>query len=197
MIFVHLPLVASALPARFALFISLVVAIIAALWMASAGSGAARRWRLTLGVLGLVFLLPKPHPAIPVPHSAFFQPGRVAAALGPNPRVLVLPFAINGPSSLWQAESGFGFAQTGGYLGFPPAGMQHFAAVGQLFGDFEGPDFLDDFRAFCAGTRTQYVAAGPGTSAALFSALAQLNWPARQIDDVTIYTVPAAQAPHG
>jgi hypothetical protein len=197
MIFVHVPLVSSALPARFALFLSLVVAVIAALWVASPAPQLQRRWRLGLGLLAIVFLLPKPHPATPVPASVFFQPGHVSAVLGPNPRILVLPFAINGPSSLWQAQSGFGFLQTGGYLGFPPAGMQHFAAVGQLFGNFEGPDFLDDFRAFCAGTKTQYVAAGPGTSAALWTALAQLNWPARQIDDVTIFTVPAAAAPHG
>jgi len=34
------------------------------------------------------------------------------------------------------------------------------------------------------------VVAGPGTSAALISALGRLNWPARRVDDVIIFTVP-------
>ncbi len=106
-------------------------------------------------------------------------------------RFVILPFAINGPSSFWQQENRFGFAQTGGYLGFPPAAMQHYAAVGQLFGNFMGLDFLADFVAFCTGTKTQYVVAGPGTKPGMLAVLNTLDWPAQKIDDVTVFTVPA------
>jgi hypothetical protein len=136
-------------------------------------------------------LLPWPHPWFAVPRTAFFEPGRVQEALGPSPRLLVLPFAINGPSSAWQAESRFSYLQTGGYLGFPPAPMQHYHAVLELFGNFQDVEFLNDLKVFCAGTRTQYVVAGPGTSVALYTALARLNWRRWQVDDVTIYAVPA------
>jgi hypothetical protein len=186
----NVPLISSALPCRFALFSSLVAAIIAALWIAQAPPGRSRRLRFDAGLLACFVLLPAKHQVIKPPHSAFFQPGRVEAVLGPDPRLLILPFAISGPSSFWQQESGYSFAQTGGYLGFPPASMQHYAAVGQLFGNYQGPGFVNDFKVFCSATQTQYVVAGPGTSAAMLAALVQLNWPVQKIDDVTIFTVP-------
>jgi hypothetical protein len=195
LLFVHLPLIGAALPARFTLYASLVLAIISSSWLAAA-PGKGRVWRYALASIACLCLLSNPHPWSAVPRSTFFQPGRVAAALGPNPRVLVLPFAINGPSSAWQLESDFSFEQTGGYLGFPPAPMQHYHAAMELYGNFQDPGFPDDFTRFCRGTQTQYVVAGPGTPAALYATLSQLNWPQRKVDDVTIYTIPAA-GPHG
>jgi len=190
MLMVQLPLISSALPARFALFSSLVIAIIASLWIAAPPPGAARNRRFALGVLACLALLPAPRPWMNVPHSSFFQPGNVQAKLGSDARILILPFAINGASSFWQAEAGFSFAQTGGYFGFPPAKMQHFHAVGELYGKYMDPSFLADLRSFCAATNTQYIVAGPGTSAALTASLAQLHWKMQQTDDVMIYTVP-------
>jgi hypothetical protein len=190
-LFVHLPLLGAALPARFALFSALVLAMIAANWLSGAPPGhlGAKHWALAFAAC--LFLMPRPHPWFPVPHSVFFEPGRVQEVLGPDPRLLVLPFAINGPSSAWQQESGYSYLQTGGYLGFPPAPMQHYRAVLELFENFQPPDFLRDFTAFCVGTRTQSVIVGSGTSAALTAALTRLNWSHRRVDDVTIYTVPA------
>ncbi len=187
----HLPLIASALPGRFALFVALAAAAAAVLWMAHEGPGAARPARLGLGVLSCLALLPAPHPWVPLSHTAFFQPGRVQAALGPAPRLLVLPFGTRGPSTLWQVQSGFGYAQSGGYLGYPPRAMQHYNVVEQLFDDFELPSFGADLTAFVQGTGTQYVVAGPGVSPGLAAALAALHWPTRRIDDVTVLTVPA------
>ncbi len=183
----HLPLLGAALPARFALYVSLVGALIAALWIAG-GRGWARP---ALGLLACTALLPAPHPWVPLSHTAFFQPGRVQAALGPARRLLVLPFGTRGPSTLWQVQSGFGYAQSGGYLGYPPRAMQHYNVVEQLFDDFELPSFGADLTAFVQGTGTQYVVAGPGVSPGLAAALAALHWPTRRIDDVTVLTVPA------
>jgi hypothetical protein len=192
-VFVHLPLLGAAIPARFALFVALATAIIAALWMAQP---ARAGWRFGLGVAACLALVPKPHPVMKIPHSAFFQPGRVQAVLGPNPRLLILPFAINGASSFWQQESGFSFTQAGGYLGFPPAAMQIYPAVHGLFGG-SVPD-AEQIKTFALATATQYIIAGPGTSAALLAALAQLHWKMQQTDDVTIYTVPGQNDPsHG
>jgi hypothetical protein len=193
-LFVYLPLLGAALPARFAIFSALVLAIIATLWLAGAPAGRAGKGRYVLAILACVALLTRPHPWFAVPRADFFQPGRVQAALGPHPRLLLLPFSINGPSSAWQQESRFSFSQTGGYLGFPPAAMQHYKAVQELFGNSWGGDFPADFTAFCAGTATQFVVAGPGTPAGLLAVLARLNWQRRQIDDVTVFTVPGPAA---
>jgi hypothetical protein len=189
MLQVKLPLLGAALSARFAMFTTLAAAIIAAYWLARPG---ARRWRLALSGLACMALLPQPHPWQPVPYSVFFQPGRVQAVLGENPRLLVLPFGLHGPSSFWHMENNFSYTQVGGYLGFPPRPAQAFKAVGALFGGTIGPGFADDFATYARMAGAQYVVAGPGTQADLLAAITTLGWPARQVDDVTIFTVPPA-----
>jgi hypothetical protein len=189
----HLPLLNAALPTRFAMFSSLVLALMTSCWLAGASPGRAGWGRKLLAGVGCACLISQPHPWFAVPRSAFFQPGRVEAVLGPNPRVLVLPFSINGPSSAWQQESAFSFAQTGGYLGFPPRAMQQYPAVQDLFDNMPGPHFPVDLRAFCFATHTQYVVAGPGTLPPLQAALEGLAWPETAVDDVKIFKV--IQAP--
>jgi hypothetical protein len=186
-LFVHVPLIGQALPARFALFVALVAAMMAALWVARGGRG-----RLALGLLACLALLPRLHPWSPLPDAAFFRPGRVEAVLGPAPRLLVLPFALHGPSSYWQQESQFGFTQASGFLGFPPAAMQHFAAIGEMFGPHLSAKFPAEFVAYCQQSGAQAVVAGPGTTPDLLAVLDALGWPKRAVDDVVIYTVPAA-----
>ncbi len=184
---VHLPLLGEALSTRFALFVSLAAAIIAALWIARADQGWAR---MALGLLCCVTLLPAPHPWRPAPYAAFFAPGRVQAVLGPNPRVLILPFSIAGPSSYWQMENDYGFTQVGGYLGFPPAPMQKYPAVFEMFGNVPQADFASAFVQFSQAMRTQFVIIGPGANPVMVKDITALGWPTRNIDDVTVVTVP-------
>jgi hypothetical protein len=190
--FVHLPLLGAALPTRFALFVSLLTAIIAVLWMTQAGTRRQRRARYAMGIAACVFLAPQPHPWMPLPTSPFFQPGRVEAALGTHARLLVLPFSINGPSSFWQQDEKFGFVQTAGYLGFPPRAMLHYPAVGELFSGANPAHLSADVADFCNSTRTQFIVLGPGTTAVVRSAIERLHWPARKFDDVVVYAVPRA-----
>ncbi|HYP64164.1 MAG TPA: hypothetical protein VEQ16_09760 [Acidocella sp.] len=187
---VHLPLLGSALPGRFTLMTSLVVSIIAASWLALAGR---RKLRLLLALLACIALLPQPHPWRPVPVTKFFAPGRVQEVLGPNPRLIILPFAINGPSSLWQLQNELGFTQVGGYLGFPPKPAQAYKATIELFGGRMGKSLnAADFAAFARGNGAQYVVAGPGEEPAELAVIETLGWPERRVDDVTIFTVPPA-----
>lgn len=195
--FVHLPLLHSALPTRFALFVSLLAAIIAVSWMAEAATARQRQARYALGLLACVFLLPQFHPWMRLPESRFFQPGRVEAVLGTHARLLVLPFSINGPSSFWQQQEKFGFVQTGGYLGFPPRPMQRYPAVSELFAGNQSAHFLADVTDFCEATHTQFIVMGPGTTAVVRDAITKLNWPARRFDDVVVYTVPSGADIHG
>jgi hypothetical protein len=114
----------------------------------------------------------------------------VQQALGPNPKLLILPFAINGPSSFWQMQNGFGFTEVGGYLGFPPQPAQRFSAVAQLFGNYLNPSFAADFATYAKAAGAQYVVAGPGVKPAMLSAIFSLGWASRAVDDVVIFTVP-------
>jgi hypothetical protein len=185
----HMPLIGAALPARFMMYTDLVTAIIAARWVAAAQPEAARR-RLIIGAIAAISLMPAPHQVRDIPESQFFAPGRVQAVLGPAPKILILPFGILGNSSYWQAESQFRFAQTGGYLGYPPGAVQTDKSLMRFYFGLSLPDFASDFTRFCQRTGTDYVVAGPGTKAPVLTEVKALGWPARQVDDVTIFTVP-------
>jgi hypothetical protein len=183
----HLPLLGAALPSRCTVYGFLAVSIIVSLWL----SARPERWRFIAVAAICCSLLPVPHPPLPSPWSAFFAPGRVQQVLrAQHPRLLVLPFGIAGPSSYWQAESRFAYAQVGGYLGYPPGWAQHDPAVMELFSNTLLPDFRASFVKLCALRGVQFVVAGPGTAPAQGKILASLGWQAQKIDDVTIYTVP-------
>ncbi len=191
-LFRHLPFLGAALPSRFMLYASLLAAIIAALWVAEAPEGPKRRLRLIAGAFAALWLVPMPHPVETVPYSAFFKPNRLQAMLGAHARILILPFGVMGASSLWQAENQFGFAQTGGYLGYPPGAAQADPIMRFYFG-LDSPDFASDLTAFCRKTGTEYVVAGRGITPHVMAEMQALAWPARQVDDVTVFTVPGEQ----
>ncbi len=188
----RLPLLDGALPVRFALFVSFFAAIIATLWMSEAADEDARRRRLGAGILACIAIWPAPRAHTVQPQAVFFAPGRVEAVLGRSKQLLILPFSYHGASSFWQVESGFGFTQTGGYLGFPPRAMQHFDVIFALTAP--KPDGIKpaDVADFAQGTKADYIVAGPGTPAAEIAVIAQLHWRERKVDDVTIFDVPAA-----
>jgi hypothetical protein len=181
----HLPLLKAALPARCMLYVFLALAIIVSLALA-----ARPRWSVLAYFICLSFL-PAFHPTPPAPYAAFFRPGRVQQFLGPKPVLLILPFSIQGRSSFWQAENDFGFTQVGGYLGYPPEQAQRDKIVMQLFSYKKAQGFAAaDFGAYARANGAQYVVAGPGADAAELAIIASLGWPKRQVDDVTIFTVP-------
>ncbi len=184
----HLPLLGNALPARCMLYAALLAAILVAGWV----SAAPTRLRVLAALLACASLLPAPHPVATSPASPFFAPGRLEATLGAHPRLLILPFGINGPSSYWQAENHFGFTQVGGYLGFPPVEMQKYPAVPQMFFTKFTSHFPADLAKFAHATGTQYVIAGPGTPPGEWAALRTLDWVPKKIDDITMFTVPSA-----
>ena len=187
----HLPFIGMALPARFMLYASLAAAVVTSLWIAQAPPSQLRRRRLLIGLLACVVLLPTPHGGQPVPRSTFFAPGRVQAALGLHKRLLILPFGMTGPSSFWQQESRFSFAQTGGYLGFPPKAVQADTPIMWFYFGLDHPGFTPDFIRFCQSTHTDFVVAGPGTSAHVMAQMQALDWRTQKIDDVTVFSVPA------
>jgi Bacterial membrane protein YfhO len=184
----RLPLLGAALPARCMVYAFLALAIITSLWLRARPGRPCMRAAICI----CVFLLPAKHAAPPAPFSSFFRPGRVQQVLGPQPNLLILPFSLNGPSSIWQAESGFSFTQTGGYLGLPPAQARAYPVVITLLDDPTGQGLsAAGFAAYVHDAGTQYVIAGPGTAPAELAAVSSLGWPARQVDDVTVFTVPA------
>jgi hypothetical protein len=193
------PVLSAAEPDRFALFMWLIIAIVASFWLAEPRSAeGARRSRL-LAAFACVMIVPVLHPVEPVPEQKLFEPKNFQAEIWPNKRVLILPFGIHGNSTYWQEESRFGFVQTGGYLGYPPRNDANIPAVSELFNRHYRATFVADLERYCLNTGTQFVIADKNVDTAVKAALAQSGWPRRQYGDLYIYSVTSrgADNPHG
>jgi len=129
----HLPLIKSALPARFINYAFLTAAIVAALWVDQKRPKVVVR--ALAGALIIVALLPNLDAAswtaslkIPAP----FRQRELSHQIDPGETAIVLPFGIHGTSMLWQAASGFGFKMAGGYTGMTPRSYEQWPIVGAL-----------------------------------------------------------------
>jgi hypothetical protein len=180
------PLLKGALPVRFALYATLALALIAALWVARGGRG-----RAAAALLAWALTVAAPHVSRPAPLLDFFRPGRLEAVLGASARVLILPGPTEDNSAFWQAENGFGFAQVTGDLGIPPFTARAYAGVNDIAFNRAPPGLAADLAAYAQASGARFVIAGPDARPAMVRAMAASGWPARRVDEVTIYTVPA------
>jgi hypothetical protein len=189
----RLPLISAALPTRFTMYVALCASVMVSLWL------AIPRWRVTkfcAALLGCVALVPNVdnYPWLPLPDLAFFQGGHERSMLGPDAKVLILPFGGNGPGSYWQVAAKLQFRQAGGYLGYVPrseAGMQ---VVDDLVNGRPDPDFGREFAAYCESHGVQYVLIGPGAEATLAAAVMAEGWKAHTDSGVTVVAVPFIRA---
>lgn len=118
-VFAALPVTRAILPVRLTLYVVLVVSMIAAVWLADR-DGSRRRWRWTLIIVAMVFLLPNPASkrwSSEVPNPAFFRTAVSTKHLHEGETALVLPYSGSGWSLLWQAEEGFRYRLVGGHFG--------------------------------------------------------------------------------
>jgi len=126
----HLSLFDNVLPARIAVYVSLLAALTVALWAAQT---ASRRLSIALPALAVIALLPRPgsHAWITEPDNPRFISERVyQSCLKPGENTLIYPFGAKGNSMLWQAESSFWFRLAGGYLSPTiPAPFRRFRAA--------------------------------------------------------------------
>jgi hypothetical protein len=113
----ELPAFNHVLPVRFAVYVSLAAAVMAALW----GATRPPRESIRVALLGLavVAILPhlwhddwRVHPTRP----AFLTAEHYRTCLRPNENVLALPHPSWGNSMLWQAEAGFRYRMANGSL---------------------------------------------------------------------------------
>ncbi len=112
-----LPLFDNTLPARFALFVSLIVCLIVAIW---AAGPTPRRWlRIALTIAAVVALVPRLskgawHSTPPLP--TFVTDRLYRDCLAPGTNVLVLPPPFRNSALLWQTRAGFRFGLADGGL---------------------------------------------------------------------------------
>jgi hypothetical protein len=107
------------LPSRFAVYASLAVAVMVALWISSTPGRFASR-PVVLPALAVVALVPPFWRGTDVFHPqrwAFFSDKLYKVCIPRGETLMVFPFGRWGESTLWQAESGFWFKIAAGTLG--------------------------------------------------------------------------------
>lgn len=112
------PAIEKALPVRFMMYAYLILAIIAALWIAT--SSARIGTKRVVVILAVLFSLPNFdacywNSRLDTPD--FFTKGLYKEYLIPGENVIVAPYWILGNSMLWQAQTGMYFRMAGGYSG--------------------------------------------------------------------------------
>jgi hypothetical protein len=128
-----LPVFDNMLPVRYGIFVALGAAVVVACW--TAARETPKLARATLPALAAIAIVPSvwnpgwhEHPARP----AFFTDGTYRTCLVPGETVMVLPFPLWSGAMLWQAESGFEFRMTEGYISAAPPGLPDRAYLDKL-----------------------------------------------------------------
>jgi hypothetical protein len=149
----HLPFVRMALPARFMLYAWLILGLVAAMWLAAPIRQSWARWGKWI-VAGLCVAALLPNLSLPLWKArsdtpAFFATDLHREHLLPGRNTLVIPFASNGYSMLWQAETGMAFPMAGGYIAcrIPPQ-YQRWSIVATFLSKRALPGHEDQLRAF-------------------------------------------------
>jgi len=148
---VHAPLLANALPVRFAMYGFLVLAIVAALWFAS--EGASTTVKAVAAAAILIMMLPRFGAGFwttGVEQPAMFADGSWRAVISPNEIILPLPYERNGTSMLWQTSAHMGFRMASGYTSIIPPRFKSFPAVRFFLGAIDLPEAPRQIMAFAA-----------------------------------------------
>ncbi len=143
-LFMHVPLLKSALPVRFMAYASLAAGVVAALWLADE---TVKPWLkgvllVCLGVLSMPNQISNFFRA-PVSTPRFFANDAYREYLRPGETIVALPYGITDGTMLWQAETEMYFKMAGGYTGITP----HEFAGWPIVGAFSSQTWIPDAKA--------------------------------------------------
>jgi len=195
---IYLPLIRHALPSRFTVYLTLIAAVVVALWL-SDQRGRKPTWqRWAVVAVAVLFLLPNlgaPGRYARREIPPFFQNGAFRQ-LGHGENTVVIPYGYTGDSMLWQAVSGLSFPMSGGYLGpLVPRSFAHSFVTYMLYSGAIAPAYRPCLAPFLAGHAVRsVVVAGPNQERWDWLS-SQTGGPAVRRDGVTVYRVPSAVPP--
>lgn len=191
------PLLNNALPARFTIYLFLILAVIAALWLAGRGGFAPGRWLLGGAALVSIFpALPMTPYVVSENMPAFFEQRQYKQYLAANEIVLILPFGASGYALLWQAEGNFYFRIPQGRLlanTIPPAFARWPIVQGLAHDDPYIPEYTTQFLAFLATHEIRTVIVnrrGEQDFARLFDGA---RWRRTEVGGVVLYQIDPAE----
>lgn len=192
-IFTYFPLIKSALPIRFTLYVSLAAAIAVGCWIAMS-NGASRAIKLALATVAYLCLLPNP-PLFTwsnLPADPLFQAANWSSLVPSGANIVILPFGQNGPDMSWQLDAKMGFTQSGGYVGYPPLNEWVEPIVRAFFAGRPEHNFKHALTAYCHSHQVKILIIGPGTAPPLVNAIRSIGWPTIRKDGDAIITVPGS-----
>ena len=130
----YLPLFVSVYPARLALYVTLGIAVVVAVW----ASSHTVSWLVRTGLVVLAVGALAPNPTADAwrstPHVPPFITQRLyERCLNPGENVLVFPFGPHGDSMLWQADARFRYRMAGAWIApAPPPSFTHPPGVADI-----------------------------------------------------------------
>ena len=191
-LFEWLPLLKSAQPDRFTVYIFLLLAVILALWMSHPKERMVASYKYLAVLVGIVCIAPNTGlytwSRVPVP--AYFHRSVLQHHLTQNSNVLILPFEKLGSSIYYQYYSGMYFTQTGAYIGFMPEQYVGNGVVTALINNTFGNGFPQQLKLFCLQHHIRQIIYTPSTPINQIHALAATGWPISHMYGVSVVHVP-------
>jgi len=158
----RLPILSIALPVRFMMYASLIVAVMVAMWLANTD---ARPWtKFALAAILVASIAPNPHASFwvsPLDIPAFFTDRTYTSELDPREIILPLPWGNLGNSMYWQLESDMYFRMAGGWTGISPFEFDRMPVNNYFYGGIDLPEAGDQLKAYVACFGVQAVIADP------------------------------------
>jgi hypothetical protein len=192
--FAYLPLIKSALPARFMNYAFLASALMSAQWLAD--EAFARRLRAILAIALILLSVPNLDAGFfsaPVATPAFFTAGAYRKFLRPNETVIAIPFGITGDTMLWQAETAMYFRMASGYTGITPREVESWPIAGAFSTQTLIPDAPVQLRAFMAAHDADSVIADDRHLALWTPLLSAIDRSPVRIGGVSLYRATPAE----
>jgi hypothetical protein len=196
------PLLNEVLPVRLSLYVFLILALVASMWL----SNTRLHPTIRLGAAALIVasLYPNSLPALPWdrrPMPALFRNGTYRSLLHQGEAVAILPLTYTAQVSCmaWQAESGMYFRLAAGYLWLTPRAYMRWPAVRTTFDDYDLLEFAEQWKAFLAVRQASALIVVHGdepreirAEQAIEPLLAVLGAPTVKLGRLSFYRIPAA-----
>lgn len=193
----HLPVFNQLDPARMALYVALAASVAVALWLSGPRAPA---WRWGLAALAVVSLIPATNATyagtrVTLFHSRvseprFFSTSMYRRVLRRNEVILPLPWASQGASMLWQANTDFYFRMASGHFGPPPPQYLARPVVKQLRANAPRPGAAPGLRSFIVSHHVGAVIQARQWTSGWTPILRQMGLRSEAMGGVLVYRVP-------
>ena len=191
----RLPIIDNALPARFALYAFLDLAIITSIWLATSTERTVSKY--VISALAVLLLMPNLSARLwttPLDIPSFFSNGLYRNYLAQGETVVILPYGIRGYSMLWQAETGMYFRMAGGMgTGPVPPEFDGWPVVDALYAGAYLPDADNQFKAFLANHGVSAVIVSDREKNAWQPLLSTFGVTPVDVGGVSLYRIPPLQ----